>query len=106
MFLAIAILFILGYLFIIFEHTLKIDKAVSAILTGVILWVIIALNPSANETGHNLDLTHVLGEISAILFFLLGAMTIVELVDLHQGFRLISQWVKTKNKFLMIFIIP
>lgn len=105
MFLAITILFILGYLFIIFEHTIKIDKAVSAILTGVILWVLIALNTSSDEAGHHLDLTHVLGEISAILFFLLGAMTIVELVDLHQGFRLISRWVKTKNKFLLLLLV-
>jgi Na+/H+ antiporter NhaD/arsenite permease-like protein len=50
-------------------------------------------------------LLHILGDISAILFFLLGAMTIVELVDLHQGFKLISKWVKSKNKMTLMLII-
>ncbi len=105
MILAVTILFIIGYLLIIFEHKIKIDKAVSAILTGVVLWVLIALNTDMNDTAHDLNLIHVLGDISAILFFLLGAMTIVEVVDLHEGFKLFSQWVKTNKKFTLLLLV-
>ena len=102
---AVTLIFVLGYLLIIIEHKIKIDKAVIAILTGVILWTIIGITPEINSSDHPLDLTHVLGDISAILFFLLGAMTIVELVDLHQGFKIISNWVKTKNKVTLLVLI-
>lgn len=99
------ILFIFGYILIIFEHSIKIDKAVTAILTGVLLWTIISLSEEfKNETISN-DLLHILGDISAIFFFLLGAMTIVELIDLHQGFKLISKWVKSKNKMTLLLVI-
>jgi Na+/H+ antiporter NhaD/arsenite permease-like protein len=101
----ITLLFVTGYLFIIFEHRVKIDKAVTAILTGIILWTLIALNQDQFNPNHPLNLTPVLGDISAILFFLLGAMTIVELVDLHQGFKIISQWIRAKHKMSLLLII-
>ncbi len=101
----ITILFIVGYLLIIIEHKIKIDKAVIAILTGVILWTLISITPEFYSIDHPLNLTHVLGDISAILFFLLGAMTIVELVDLHQGFKIISNWIKAKNKITLLVLI-
>ncbi|MBK9108271.1 MAG: sodium:proton antiporter NhaD [Saprospiraceae bacterium] len=99
--------FILGYLSIIFEHQIKIDKAVSALITGVACWVVIALNQNSVEASDHLvlELSHVLGEIAAILFFLIGAMTIVELIDLHQGFHVVSSWIKSKKKFTLLILI-
>lgn len=99
--------FIIGYLCIIFEHHLKIDKAVSALITGVACWVVIALNQNSIEASDHLvlELSHVLGEIAAILFFLIGAMTIVELIDLHQGFHVVSSWIKSRQKFTLLILI-
>ncbi len=119
------VVFILGYTAIALEHPLKIDKAASALLTGVLLWAIYILaadtilpNSDAfkefmhihpHETYINFiahhEITFHLGEISQILFFLLGAMTIVEMVDTHEGFRLITDKIKTTNKIKLMWIL-
>ncbi len=119
------VVFILGYTAIALEHPLKIDKAASALLTGVLLWAIYILaaesilpNSDAykeflhlhpHETYINFiahhEITFHLGEISQILFFLLGAMTIVEMVDTHEGFRLITDKIKTTNKVKLMWIL-
>jgi Na+/H+ antiporter NhaD/arsenite permease-like protein len=119
------VVFILGYTAIALEHPLKIDKAASALLTGVLLWAIYILAADAilpnsdafkefmhvhpHETYINFiahhEITFHLGEISQILFFLLGAMTIVEMVDTHEGFRLITDKIKTTNKIKLMWIL-
>ncbi|MFM7850476.1 MAG: sodium:proton antiporter, partial [Flammeovirgaceae bacterium] len=86
---AIAILvFVVGYIAIALEHPIKINKTASALLTGVICWTLHALY--GNSSSVTTELSHHLASISEILFFLMGAMTIVELVDAYQGFRLIT----------------
>jgi len=125
MFVLMVVVFILGYTAIALEHPLKIDKAASALLTGVLLWAIYILaadtilpNSEAfkefmhihpHETYINFiahhEITFHLGEISQILFFLLGAMTIVEMVDTHEGFRLITDKIKTTNKVKLLWIL-
>ncbi len=82
---AILITFILGYLCIAFEHQLRLNKASTALITGVVCWSFYALSGTAHEVVTQQLLTH-MGEISGILFFLLGAMTIVELIDAQNGF--------------------
>ncbi len=94
-------IFVLGYLAIIFEHPIHINKSASALLTGILIWVLIALNQSH---FHLEELSEHLAEASEILFFLLGAMTIVELIDAHQGFRTVSKFIKTKNPVLLLWI--
>lgn len=103
---AIILIFTIGYLAIAFEHAIKINKAASAILTGVLCWSVIALLPQSS-TGHTgIDsLTHHLSEISSILFFLLGAMTIVELIDAHDGFDLITNRIQTTSKRRLLWIV-
>lgn len=104
MILLTTVVFILGYTFIAIEHKIKIDKAASAILTGVLCWLLYFLsqhNPSESDK----HLLESLGEISAILFFLLGAMTIVEVIDSHEGFNLITDMVKTRSKTKILVII-
>lgn len=101
----ITILFVLGYFIIIFENKIKIDKAIIAILTGITLWAIIALSTNFQSADHYLEFLKIIGNISNILFFLLGAMAIVELVDMYHGFKIISKWITTTNKFSLLFII-
>lgn len=98
------IIFIIGYLAIAFEHNIKLNKASSALLTGVICWTIYVFSGISHDKVNHELLEH-MGEISGILFFLLGAMTIVELVDAHDGFNLISSSIKATNKKYLLWII-
>ncbi|MBK6776914.1 MAG: sodium:proton antiporter NhaD [Flavobacteriales bacterium] len=97
------IVFVLGYAAIAFEHSLKVNKAASALITGVICWTIIAVGgePLSTEAG----LMHHFAEIAGILFFLLGAMTIVELVAAHNGFDLITDNIHLKSKRALLWTI-
>lgn len=104
MILSIVILFIVGYLVITLEHNLQINKAGTALLSGVLCWALFAL--FSKESGQVISaLNHHLAEISEIVFFLLGAMTIVELIDAHDGFDFITEKIKTTNKRLLLIII-
>lgn len=121
MFIVIIVVFVLGYTLIALEHPLRIDKAAIALLTGVILWVLFVIGvdsimttregfaeASHEELLHYIyphSLLHHLSEIAEILFFLLGAMTIVELVDQHQGFKVITDKITTKSKVKLLWII-
>lgn len=100
----ILVVFVLGYIAIAFEHPLKINKAASALVTGVLCWTIFVLNEP--DTHHVLEhLGKHVDEIAQILFFLIGAMTIVELVDIHGGFEVITGKIKTNNKVKLLWII-
>jgi Na+/H+ antiporter NhaD/arsenite permease-like protein len=135
--LVIILVFVVGYVFIAFEHPLKINKTASALLTGVICWTLFILSePSESllnsehfsfyvqtlkiESGNAFEalsqsemfrgfviheLTKHLSAIAEILFFLLGAMTIVELIDAHHGFRFITDKIKTKNPKVLLWIV-
>lgn len=96
--------FVLGYIAIAFEHPLKLNKAASALITGVLCWTIYILQSDSSHTVSE-ELLHHLGEISSILFFLLGAMTIVELIDTHNGFDVITQRIKTTSKQKLLLIV-
>ena len=100
----IVIVFIVGYLAIAFEHPIRINKAASALLTGVICWSIYALSGSDKELVSE-NLSHHLSDISGILFFLLGAMVIVELIDAHDGFEIITERIQSTNKKKLVWII-
>jgi Na+/H+ antiporter NhaD/arsenite permease-like protein len=120
-----AAVFILGYTGIALEHPLKIDKAATALITGVLLWTIYIFGAETilpnsiywheyllnNPDGNYIDfiaeheITHHLGEMSKILFFLLGAMTIVEMIDSHEGFKIITDRIKTKNRVKLMWIL-
>lgn len=99
------IIFILGYLAIAFEHPLRLNKAASALITGVLCWTIFVIQTDAPNAVSE-ELVDHLGEISSILFFLMGAMTIVELIDSHGGFKIITSKIATtsKPKFLLIIV--
>lgn len=126
--------FVLGYLCIALEHPLKINKAGTALVTGIVLWVIYIFSAadfipgfSQTEFQHFLSATprveqmplheqytrfvvdaqvleHI-GDIAETLLFLMGAMTIVELIDAHGGFAFITGRIKTRNKHKLLWLI-
>ena len=101
----VILVFIVGYLAIALEHPIKINKTASALLTGVICWTIYAMFTQNSIEHIGEQLNHHLGQISAILFFLMGAMTIVELVDAYQGFKIITDRINTRNPKKLLWII-
>lgn len=104
MILTIITIFIIGYIAIAFEHPLKINKSATALLVGVLCWAVyIVMSNDSNLV--NEQLTEHIGELSGILFFLMGAMTIVELIDAHDGFDVITSRITTDNKRKLLWII-
>lgn len=99
------IIFIIGYAAIALEHNLRIDKAALAIATGVLCWLVYRFGFTGNIEELNEGLLEKLGEISSILFFLLCAMTIVELIDTHRGFELITAKIRTTNPYKLLVLV-
>jgi len=97
-------IFILGYIAIATEHSIKINKAASALITGVLCWTVYILF-SPDKDYVSIELSHHLGDLSGILFFLLGAMTIVELIDAHDGFDLITTRINQTDKRKLLWIV-
>ena len=97
MILLLTSIFILGYVLIALEHQTGINKSAIALLLGISLWTLI--QHTDNEIVEHL------GDIAEILFYLLGAMTIVEWIDTHEGFDLITRHITTRNKRKLLWII-
>lgn len=100
----IVIVFILGYILITLEHQIRINKAAVALLTGAVCWTLLILQ-APDKQQVNESLAHHLGGLSGILFFLLGAMVIVELIDAHDGFDLITDRIHQLNKVRLLWIV-
>jgi Na+/H+ antiporter NhaD/arsenite permease-like protein len=98
------LLFIIGYAAIAFEHVIRINKAATALITGVLLWTVYILS-SSDRLHVSEELTAHLGELSGILFFLMGAMAIVELIDAHNGFEIITRRITQTDKRKLLWII-
>jgi NhaD family Na+/H+ antiporter len=101
----ILLVFAVGYFGIIFETGLKINKTATALLMAVLTWMIVFL-----IRGHNLPedlalLGEHLNDVSQIIFFLLGAMSLVELVDCHRGFKIITDLIHTSSKKKLLWIM-
>jgi len=116
---AVIACFIIGYLVIVFEHPLKLDKTVPALIMGAMCWAFISLGhlDLYDHHGHALHghgdysdslmsvLLHHIGKTAEILIFLIGAMTIVEIIDLHKGFSVITNRITTTSKKKMLWMI-
>ncbi len=121
----LVILFVIGYIAIATEHSLKVDKTVPALVMAAILWTVLSIafkngwisiidpeghvfafsDGEAAEEGFRNILLHHLAKTSEILVFLTGAMTIVELIDLHRGFEIIKGYIRTNSKRKLLWII-
>lgn len=95
-------IFVIGYAMIALEHPLKINKSATAVLLAAVIWAVFALFGPGIKDG---ALIHHLGETAEILFFLLGAMTIVEIIDKHDGFSIITDRITTTSKRKLLWII-
>ena len=98
------VVFVLGYLAIALEHPIKVDKAASALIIGALGWTLFAFSGIDHHSLTH-EIQHHIVDISEILFFLLGAMTIVELIDAHQGFSIITDKITTNNKVKLLWIL-
>jgi len=122
----IILIFVIGYLSITLEHPLKLDKTVPALIMAALIWAVLAVGfhsgwftvidthenvfnfltgGESAEHGFENTLLHHLGKTAEILIFLIGAMTIVEIIDLHRGFEVLKGAVKTKSKKKLLWII-
>ncbi|CAI9104592.1 OLC1v1003296C1 [Oldenlandia corymbosa var. corymbosa] len=102
--LAMAILFGLGYAGIIFEESLAFNKSGVGLLMAVSLWVIRSIGAPSTDIAVS-QLSHASAEVSEIVFFLLGAMTIVEIVDAHQGFKLVTDNITTRKPRTLLWVV-
>ncbi len=134
MFITLILIFFVGYFCIALEHPLRIDKTAIALLLGMTMWIVYALCAEwivplveGEELAHfvaanprlagatfgaqcldyvlNVKIVESLGDISQTLFFLIGAMTIVELIDVHGGFTVITDHIATRNKRRLLYVI-
>jgi Na+/H+ antiporter NhaD/arsenite permease-like protein len=96
-------IFVLGYASIAMEHKLRVDKAASALLMFGLIWSVYAIcSPGANVGAELLE--HI-GSTCETLIFLIGAMTVVEIIDRHGGFFIITRRITTRNKFLLLWLL-
>ena len=97
------LLFVVGYAFIALEHKVKVDKSAIALLMCGAIWTIFSLLGHDANIGH--DMVDHLGDTCEILVFLIGAMTIVDLIDSHGGFNVITDHIKTRNKHKLMWLL-
>lgn len=101
---ALSIIFILSYAAIAFEHPINVNKSASALVGAGLLWTIYALNTGSHElVGHQLNET--VAATAQIVFFLIGAMTIVEVIDAHNGFEVITSRIKTTRLSSLMWLV-
>jgi len=96
MLISLVLVFVLAYVAIALEHPLRVDKSASALIGAGVLWTILAV--FAGEPSHVAEqLNESLVGAAQIVFFLMGAMTIVELIDAHDGFRVVTDRIRTST---------
>lgn len=98
-------IFVIGYACIALEHPLKINKTATALLLGVLVWTIFSMSHILTTGEISNHLIENLGETAEIVFFLLGAMTIVTLIEDYQGFRVITDRITTRNKKKLLWVL-
>ena len=101
---AVLIIFSIAYAAIAFEHVIKINKSASALLGAGLLWTIYAVC-SSDPANINSQLSHSLASIAQIVFFLMGAMAIVEVIDLHGGFQIVTSRIRTTKLTRLMWLV-
>lgn len=101
---AMTLVFVLGYAGIIFEESLAFNKTGVGLLMAVCLWVIRSIGAPSTDIAVT-ELTRASAEVSEIVFFLLGAMTIVEIIDAHQGFKLVTDNITTRKPQVLLWVV-
>lgn len=102
--LVILAVFVCGYALIIFEHNFKINKASAALLTAIAAWTVYFLGCQTDHSEGMKTLGEHFSSVAQIVFFLLGAMTIVELIDSHRGFKIVTDFIHVTSKKKMLWL--
>lgn len=100
---ALIIIFVVGYMLIASEHVLQVNKATFALIMCALLWAVYAMG--GHDPNLSSDLIEALGDTCEIVVFLIGAMTIVELIDRYGGFRIITNRIKASDKRKLMWIL-
>lgn len=100
----VMIAFLLGYLAIIVEQVIKFNKSATALLMAVICWTILFTEPYESVDRHLYIFTFQMFKVSQVLFFLMGALTIVEIINEHRGFRIITEKLLISSKRLVLWM--
>lgn len=95
-------LFLFGYLAIIFEHIVRVNKAATALAMGGLMWVVYF---SHLAPGEHVMLMEEVAEMAQVIFFLFAAMAIVELIDAHRGFSVIVHWCRIRSRILLLWML-
>lgn len=103
-FLMIAI-FVIGYFFITIEHITKVNKATVALLMAILCWVVQFSSQGLSKDEHMVIFGKQLADISQVVFFLLGALTVVETINVHGGFRILTNLIQTRSKRKILWIV-
>lgn len=101
----IVITFIVGYFFITIEHQTKINKTSVALLMAILCWIFQFANKIQTHENNLSFLNEHLCSISQVIFFLIGALTIVEIISVHKGFKMISNCIKIRKKINLLWFI-
>jgi Na+/H+ antiporter NhaD/arsenite permease-like protein len=102
--LALTVVFVVVYAAIALEHPIRIDKSASALFGAGLLWSIYAVAGNDHEAIVH-QLRESIGSTAGIIFFLMGAMTIVEVIDAHDGFEIITSQIKTKKLTTLMWLV-
>lgn len=97
------LLFVAGYVLIALEHKVKINKSAIALLMSGTIWSVLSIWGHDSSIGD--QLVEQLGDTCEILVFLIGAMTIVDLIDSHGGFSIITDHITTRNKRKLLWLL-
>ena len=101
----VLIVFIIGYTAIVIEQYVNINKAATALLMSVACWTILFAEPQENVDKHLEILSNQMFKVSQILFFLMGALTIVETINVHKGFRIITDYLYVNSKTKLLWVV-
>ncbi len=103
--LALIITFVFGYFLITIEHITKINKTSIALLMAIICWIFQFTNQVETHESNLSFLGDHMANISQIVFFLLGALTIVEIINVHKGFQLVLRAIRVTNKRKLLWLL-
>jgi NhaD family Na+/H+ antiporter len=101
----IILIFIIGYIAIALEYKIKVNKTATAIITAVFTWVLLFRHDGVIDAEEMIKIDTHIGDASQIIFFLVSAMTLVEIIDSHKGFEIISKYIKTNSKKKLLWIL-
>lgn len=101
----VAILFIIGYLAVVIEEFLHLNKSATALFMAIACWTVLFLEPKESIEKHLGALGEEMFKVTQVLFFLLGALIIVEIINTHKGFAIITRVLRVSSKKKLFLLV-